>query len=200
MAATESTMVGLGTRAPEFELPDVVSGKKVSLANFSGTKGLLVMFLSPHCPYVKHIQRALADLVAGYRGKELGVVAISSNDATQYPDDAPEGLRKMARELGFEFPFCYDESQQAAKAYQAACTPDFFLFDAGHRLVYRGQFDDSRPKNTNPVTGADLRAAVDSVLAGTPVGEQQKPSIGCNIKWKAGNEPVYFLSAMQTRQ
>ena len=200
MAATESTMVGLGTPAPEFSLPDVVSGKTITLQDVAGERGLLVMFLSPHCPYVKHIQRAVADLVAEYRGKPLGVVAISSNDASQYPDDATDGLRAMAGDLGFEFPFCYDESQQAAKAYQAACTPDFFLFDGERRLAYRGQFDNSRPKNTEPITGADLRSAIDSVLAGRPVSEQQKPSIGCNIKWKPGNEPVYFLSAGQTRR
>ncbi len=184
MAATESTMVGLGTPAPDFHLPDVVSGKTISLDTFAGSKGLLVMFICPHCPYVKHIQATLARLANEYVGTPLAMVAISSNDAQQYPEDGPDGLRKQAQELGFRFPYCYDESQETAKAYDAACTPDFFLYDQSRRLVYRGQFDDSRPKNTAPVTGADLRAAIEAVLAGRPVSEKQKPSIGCNIKWK----------------
>jgi len=192
MAATESTMLGLGTPAPDFALPDAVSGRTIRLADFAGKQGFLVMFLCPHCPYVKHIQERLAGLLAEYRGRSLGVVAISSNDVQQFPEDSPEGLGQSARSLGFDFPYCYDESQEVAKAYQAACTPDFFLFDDRQRLAYRGQFDSSRPKNTEPVTGADLRAALDAVLDGRPVKAQQRPSIGCNIKWKPGNEPEYY--------
>ena len=193
MAATESTMLELGTQAPDFTLPDAVSGRTVRLADFAGKQALLVMFLCPHCPYVKHIQTALAALLAEYRNKPLGIVAISSNDVQQYPEDGPEGIRQSALGLGFAFAYCYDESQAVAKAYQAACTPDFFLFDGAQRLVYRGQFDSSRPKNTEPITGADLRAALDDVLAGRPVPAEQRPSIGCNIKWKPGNEPAYYL-------
>ena len=190
MAATESTMLGLGTAAPEFELKDVVSNRTVRLDSFTG-KGLLVMFLCRHCPYVKHIAPGLAALEKDYAGTGLDIVAISSNDAGAYPDDGPDGLRLMARELGFWFPYCYDESQQVAKSYQAACTPDFYLFDADHKLVYRGQFDDARRSNDVPVTGKDLRAAIDASLAGRAVGAQQRPSIGCNIKWKPGNAPAY---------
>ena len=190
MAAKESTMLGLGTAAPDFELPDVVSNRTVRLDGFT-RKGLLVMFLCRHCPYVKHIAPGLAALAKDYTGADLDIVAISSNDAGQYPDDGPGGLRLMARELGFWFPYCYDETQQAAKAYQAACTPDFFLFDADHKLVYRGQFDDARPGNGVPVTGRDLRAAIDAALSGRAIGDRQKPSIGCNIKWKPGNAPAY---------
>jgi thiol-disulfide isomerase/thioredoxin len=191
MAATESTMLGLGTPAPDFALPDAVSGRTVRLSDFTEKHGLLIMFLCPHCPFVKHIQQGLAALLAEYRGKPLGIVAISSNDVAQFPEDAPDGLRQSALDLGFDFPYCYDESQEVAKAYQAACTPDFFLFDGGQRLAYRGQFDGSRPKNGEPVTGADLRAALDTVLSGSPVSAAQRPSIGCNIKWKPGNEPEY---------
>jgi peroxiredoxin len=192
MAATESTMLGLGTPAPDFALPDAVSGRTIRLSDFTGKQGLLVMFLCPHCPYVKHIQQALAALLAEYRRKPLGVVAISSNDVEQFPEDGPEGIRQSALDLGFDFPYCYDKSQEVAKAYQAACTPDFFLFDDQRRLAYRGQFDSSRPKNTEPITGADLRGALDAVLAGKPVSSGQRPSIGCNIKWKPGNEPEYY--------
>jgi thiol-disulfide isomerase/thioredoxin len=191
MAATESTMLALGTPAPAFELPDVVSGRTVTLDTFAGKKGLLVMFLCPHCPYVKHIHAGLASLARDYAGGELGMAAISSNDAEAYPEDGPEGLRQMAAQLDFRFPYCYDEAQAAAKAYSAACTPDFFLFDAGRRLVYRGQFDDARPGKDIPVTGRDLRDAIDAVLAGREANPRQKPSIGCNIKWKPGNQPVY---------
>ena len=185
-------MLGLGTPAPDFALPDAVSGRTVRLSDFAGKQGLLVMFLCPHCPYVKHIQHALAALLKEYRNRPLGLVAISSNDVAQFPEDSPEGLRQSALELGFAFPYCYDETQEAAKAYQAACTPDFFLFDDRLRLAYRGQFDNSRPKNSEPVTGADLRAALDAVLGGKPVSAAQRPSIGCNIKWKPGNEPDYY--------
>ena len=185
-------MPGLGMPAPDFELPDVVSGRSVSLDTFAGEKGLLVMFVCPHCPYVKHLHAGLASLARDYAGSDLGMVAISSNDVAQYPEDGPDGLRQMARDLGFDFPYCYDETQAVAKAYEAACTPDFFLFDEGRKLVYRGQFDDSRPSNLIPVTGRDLRAAIDAVLDGREVSAQQKPSIGCNIKWKSGNAPAYY--------
>jgi thiol-disulfide isomerase/thioredoxin len=189
MALTESTMLDLGTAAPEFALTDVVRNRTVRLGDFTH-KGLLVMFLCRHCPYVKHIGPGLAALARDYAATELDIVAISSNDAAAYPDDAPDGLREMARELGFWFPYCYDETQQVAQAYRAACTPDFFLFDAAHKLVYRGQFDDARPGNGVPVTGRDLRMAIDAVLAGRPIAAVQRPSIGCNIKWKPGNAPA----------
>lgn len=191
MTLTTSTMLALGTQAPDFSLPDVVSGKSISLSTFADKKALLVMFICQHCPFVKHIKTELAQLGKDYIPKNLGIVAISANDASNYPDDAPESLKKMAIELGFNFPFCYDETQETAKAYTAACTPDFFIFDAQQKLVYRGQLDDSRPSNGN-VTGADLRSAIAAVLADKPIPNQQKPSIGCNIKWKPGNEPDYF--------
>ncbi|SRR5579862_72151 len=181
--ALSSSMLPLGTKAPSFRLPDVVSGRTVSLEDFADGKALLVMFICRHCPYVVHVRAELARLGKDYGGKGLGVVAISSNDASNYPDDAPGPLAEMAREAGFAFPLCYDESQDAARAYDAACTPDFFLFDGAQRLVYRGQLDDSRP-NKGQATGADLRAAIDAVLAGKPVSADQKPSVGCGIKWK----------------
>jgi len=183
-------MLALGTQAPAFQLPDAVSGKTVSLDRFDGRNALLVIFLCPHCPYVKHVQQGLAAMAKDYAATPLGIVAISSNDVEQFPEDGPDGLRQMAAELGFDFPVCYDESQESAKQYHAACTPDFFLFDDARKLVYRGQFDSSRPGNGVPVTGGDLRAAIDAVLAGQPVAVEQKPSIGCNIKWKPGNEPA----------
>ena len=192
MALTASTMLPLGTSAPDFHLPDVVSGNTVSLATFAGKSALLVMFICRHCPFVKHVQDELARLGKDYVNRNVGIVAISANDANNYPDDAPDKLKAMAQELGFLFPMCYDESQETAKAYTAACTPDFFLFDAQHQLVYRGQLDDSRPSNGKPVTGADLRAAIDMVLAGQLIAPDQKPSVGCNIKWKSGNEPSYY--------
>ncbi len=192
MALTPSTMLALGTTAPDFALPDVVSGKTVSLSNFSGKKALLVMFICRHCPYVVHVREELSRLGKDYAGKDIGIVAVSANDAADYPDDSPQQLKAMARELGFVFPFCYDESQETAKAYTAACTPDFFLFDSNRKLVYRGQLDDSRPGNGKPVTGKDLRSAIDAVLAGKPVNPKQMASIGCNIKWKKGKEPAYF--------
>lgn len=191
MARTASTMLPLGTQAPDFQLPDVVSGTTISPATFTG-KALLVMFLCRHCPFVKHVQAELAQIGKDYAGRDIGIVAISANDATNYPDDAPDRLKAMAQEQGFTFPLCYDESQEIAKAYTAACTPDFFLFDADQRLVYRGQLDESRPSNNKPVTGEDLRAALDAVLAGQTVNPNQNPSIGCNIKWKPGNEPTYY--------
>jgi len=192
MVKTLSTMLKLGTPAPAFSLPEVVSGRVISLESFHDEKALLVMFICRHCPYVKHVQGELARLGTDYRDRGVGIVAINANDASAFPDDAPPSLREMAVELGFTFPFCHDESQAVAKAYTAACTPDFFLFDEARRLVYRGQLDDSRPDSGTPVTGRDLRAAIDAVLAGRPVGGDQRPSLGCNIKWKAGNEPDYF--------
>lgn len=191
MAATPSTMLALGTQAPAFSLPDTVSGKTVTLDAFKGKPGLLVMFLCNHCPFVKHVQAELARIGREYGPKGLGIVAISSNDVANYPQDGPAEMKKEAAAAGYTFPYCYDETQEVAKAYQAACTPDFFLFDGARRLVYRGQLDDSRPKNGLPVTGKDLRAAIDAVLAGRVVSEKQMPSIGCNIKWKAGMAPTY---------
>lgn len=184
MALTESTMMlDLGAEAPDFALPDVVTGKTVHRDDFRGQKGLLVMFICAHCPFVKHVERGLAELGNDYAGK-LGMVAISSNDAESYPDDSPAGLKQQAQKLGFRFPYLYDESQAVARAYKAACTPDFSLLDADLRLAYRGQFDASRPGNGIPVTGSDLRAAMDAVLTGRPIPSDQRPSIGCNIKWK----------------
>jgi len=192
MALTESTMLSLGTEAPPFALLDTVSGQTITLETFRDKKALLVMFICNHCPFVKHVKDELARIGKDYADKPLGIVAVSSNDAANYPGDAPENLKAMAEEAGFNFPFCYDESQDVAKAYTAACTPDFFLFDADRKLVYRGQLDDSRPDNGKPVTGADLRAAIDQTLAGQTPPPEQKPSAGCNIKWKPGNEPGYF--------
>ena len=191
MALTPSTMLALGTKAPAFRLPDVVSGKMISLETFAGKHALLVMFICRHCPYVVHVREELARLGKDYAARDLGIVAISANDAASHPDDAPDQLKAMAKELGFTFPFCYDERQETAKAYTAACTPDFFLFGADRQLVYRGQLDESRPGNGKSLNGRDLRAAIDAVLAGAPVSPAQRPSLGCNIKWKPGNEPSY---------
>jgi len=185
MALTESTILELGTIAPDFALTDVVSGNTVRRDDFRGKQGLLVLFICAHCPYVKHIEKSLGKLSADFAGKSIGIVAISSNDATTHPADGPEGLKQQAKSNGFMFPYLYDESQAVAKAYNAACTPDPYLFDKDFKLVYHGQFDDSRPSNGVPVTGKDLRSAMDAVLAGKPVVADQKPSIGCNIKWKA---------------
>ncbi|MGA3161118.1 MAG: thioredoxin family protein [Terracidiphilus sp.] len=185
MALTESTMLELGTTAPDFALTCVVKGKTVRRDDYHGHKALLVMFICAHCPYVKHIEKGLAALGKDYAGKPIGIIAISSNDVTTHPADSPAGLKQQATTFGFSFPYLYDETQAVARAYKAACTPDFFLFDANFRLVYRGQFDSSRPGNGIPVTGEDLRAAIDLVLAGKPVPTEQRPSIGCNIKWKA---------------
>jgi len=192
MVKTASTMLPLGTQAPNFELPDVVSGQTVSLASFAGKQALVVMFICQHCPFVEHVKLELAKLGKDYANSDVGIVAISSNDINKYPDDAPAQLKVMAEETGFLFPVCFDESQEIAKAYTAACTPDFFLFDAHQKLVYRGQLDDSRPSNGIPVTGKDLRAALDALLMGKPIDSEQKPSIGCNIKWQPGNEPSYY--------
>ena len=189
MVKTASTMLQLGTRAPEFSLSNIDSSV-VSLADFADKKGLLVVFMCNHCPFIKHLRKELAEFCNEYQGKGLGVVGISSNDVANYPDDSPEKMVEEATDAGYQFPYLYDESQEVAKAYKAACTPDFFLFDAGMALAYRGQFDDSRPGNDLPVTGADLRAACDQVLAGESVPVEQKPSIGCNIKWVEA--PEYF--------
>ena len=191
MAATPSTMLSLGTRAPDFRLPDTEGGM-VALEDFRDAKALLVIFLSNHCPYVKHLRSGIAELAREYQPRGVAVVGIGSNDVERYPADNLEEMAREKAEVGYPFPYLYDESQEVAKAYQAACTPDFFLFDQDRKLVYRGQFDDSRPRNDRPVTGRDLRAALDAVLAGRPVPREQVPSIGCNIKWKPGNEPEYF--------
>lgn len=191
MAPTPSTMLPLGTAAPAFSLPDVVSGRTISLETFRDRTALLVIFLCQHCPYVQHVKEELARLGKDYAAQSVGIVAISANDAARYPDDAPAQLKAMAQALGFAFPLCYDETQDVAEAYTAACTPDFFLFGKDRRLAYRGQLDDSRPGNGRPVTGKDLRAAVDAVLAGRPVDAAQRASLGCNIKWKPGREPAY---------
>ncbi len=193
MARTPSTMLALGTEAPDFELTCAATAKVVRRGDFAG-KPLLVMFLCNHCPFVKHVADELASLGRDYQGRGVGVVAISSNDAASYPDDAPEKMREEAESRGYTFPYCHDESQGVAKAYKAACTPDFYVFDSAHKLVYRGQLDDARPGTPEPVTGKDLRAALDAVLAGKTPSEDQRPSIGCNIKWKKGNEPGYFLN------
>ncbi|MGF1521298.1 MAG: thioredoxin family protein [Leptolyngbyaceae cyanobacterium] len=192
MVMVSSTMLELGTPAPAFSLPDVVTGDTLSLDTFAGKSALVVMFICQHCPFVKHVQEELARLGHDYVPKNVGILAISSNSVKTHPQDAPEHLKAMAESLKFNFPYGYDESQTIAKAYTAACTPDFFLFDGDHKLVYRGQLDDSRPGNDIPVTGKDLRAAIDTVLAGNAVTAEQKPSIGCNIKWTPGNEPDYF--------
>ncbi len=184
-------MLALGTGAPDFHLPDT-AGKTVSLADFKDAPALLVVFMCNHCPYVKHIRSALAALAGEYQKRGAAIVGINSNDAATHPGDSPEKMREEARQNGYTFPYLIDESQTAAKAYRAACTPDIFLFDKSRKLVYRGQFDDSRPGKDLPVTGKDLRAALDAVLAGKPVAANQTPSLGCNIKWKAGNEPDYF--------
>jgi peroxiredoxin len=185
MSLTESTMLSLGTVAPDFALTDVVTGKTVSRDDFRGNKALLVLFICAHCPYVKHIEKGLAAMGKDYAGQPLAMVAISSNDVSSHPADSPAGLKQQAETFGFVFPYLYDETQAVAHAYKAACTPDIYLFDADFRLVYRGQFDGSRPGNGVPVTGEDLREAVDQILAGKPVPADQRPSIGCNIKWKA---------------
>ncbi|ASC72617.1 thioredoxin family protein [Halomicronema hongdechloris C2206] len=192
MAMVESTMLELGTPAPAFALPDVVSGQTITLDDVAKDKAaLLVMFICQHCPFVQHVKQELARFGHDY-GDRVGIVAISANNVDTHPQDAPDYLKAMAESLGFTFPFCYDESQAVAKAYTAACTPDFFLFDGNRRLVYRGQLDDSRPSNGVPVTGKDLRAALETTLKGETVPAVQKPSVGCNIKWKPGNEPPYF--------
>jgi thiol-disulfide isomerase/thioredoxin len=193
MARTPSTMLDLGTPAPDFTLLEPATGKQVSLADFAG-KPLLVAFICNHCPYVKHIQVEFARFAAEYQNKGLAIVGINSNDVASHPDDSPAKMVEEIGRVGYSFPYLYDETQEVAKAYKAACTPDFFLFDAEHRLVYRGQFDEARPRSDAPVTGKDMRAAVDALLAGEPIATEQVPSLGCNIKWKAGNEPAYYAA------
>ena len=191
MVNTLSTMLPLGTSAPPFSLADT-EGKAVSLDDYKDAPALLVVFLCNHCPFVKHVLPRFVELAREYQRRDIGIVGISSNDVSSYPDDSPEKMAELSRKMDFPFPYLYDESQQVAKAYGAACTPDFYLFDQRGRLVYRGQMDDSRPTNGRPVTGADLRAAMDAVLEGRAIPDDQKPSIGCNIKWKPGNAPDYF--------
>jgi len=192
MVMVSSTMLELGTPAPDFALPDVVSGDTISLDTFAGKPALVVMFICQHCPFVKHVQDELARLGHDYAPQNVGILAVSANSVQTHPQDAPEHLKAMAETLHFNFPYCYDETQEMTKAYTAACTPDFFVFDGDRKLAYRGQLDDSRPGNDVPVTGKDLRDAIDTVLAGNPLSPEQKPSIGCNIKWTPGNEPEYF--------
>ncbi|MGO9207919.1 MAG: thioredoxin family protein [Candidatus Limnocylindrales bacterium] len=197
MAATASTMLALGTPAPDFHLPDT-TGRRVSAGDFAGSPALLVMFLCNRCPYVQHIAEEIVRLAREYQARAVGVVAISSNDVAQHPEDGPAQMAQTVVAMGATFPYLYDETQDVATAYRAACTPDFFLFDAGRRLVYRGQLDGARPGNDVPVTGHDLRAALDAVLGGTPVPEPQLPSLGCNIKWKPRCEPDYAVPLPHT--
>ncbi len=191
MSETPSTMLALGTKAPFFELPDA-SGAIVNLDDFKAAPALLVIFMCNHCPYVKHIRPKLAAITDAYRNKGVAIVGINSNDSDKYPDDAPDKMIEEVRNAGYTFPYLFDESQEVAKAFRAACTPEFYLFDKERRLVYRGQFDDSRPGNDKPVTGADLTVAMDAVLQDREVPQDQKPGIGCNIKWRPGNQPDYF--------
>jgi len=191
MPETPSTMLDLGTTLPKFSLPDF-DGRTVSDADFAGAQALLVAFICKHCPFVRHIRQEFSRFATEYTAKGLRVVAIASNSVDEFPEDGPEGMKQEAAEANYTFPYLFDEKQEIAKAFRAACTPDFFLFDGNGRLVYRGQFDGSRPKNNVAVTGSDLRAAADAVLAHKPVAEAQRPSMGCNIKWYPGNEPAYF--------
>lgn len=190
MAMTASTMLPLGTKAPPFRLPDV-EGHPVSLTDFDDAAALVVVFMCNHCPFVKHILDDFVKLVKDYQSKGVAFVGINSNDVDNYPEDQPQRMAQIAGEAGFTFPYLYDAPQEVAKSYRAACTPDFFVFDGNLKLVYRGQMDDSRPGNNVPISGADLRAALDAVLKGEPAPKEQRPSIGCNIKWKAGNQPDY---------
>lgn len=192
MAAVNSTMLPLGTEAPHFSLKDTITGKTVSIDSYKGNQGLLVMFICNHCPYVKLIKEALVKYAADYMDKGIGIVAISSNSVETHPQDGPDKMKEDAEKFGYPFPYLFDKTQEVAKAYKAACTPDFFLFDEKHELFYRGQFDDSRPNNGIEPTGSDLRNATDLMLEGESSPENQIPSIGCNIKWKKGNEPAYF--------
>ena len=192
--AVQSKMMSLGTKAPEFELTDTVFGQPVSIRDFDDKSGLLVMFICNHCPYVQHVRAELARLGRDYQDSDLGIVAISSNDVEAYPTDSPEAMKTEAETYGYVFPYLYDEDQSVAASYAAMCTPDFFLFDGDRSLVYRGRLDGSRPGTDVPVTGEDLRAAVEATLAGEPVPDEQHPSMGCSIKWKPGNAPAYFIS------
>ena len=192
MARTPSQMIDLGTEAPNFSLPDVVSGRNVSLDDFPDAKGFMIAFICNHCPFVQLIRHEFARYGRDYTDKGIAVIAINSNDILAHPEDGPDAMADDARRFGYTFPYCLDEDQSVAKTYQAACTPDLYLFDADRKLVYRGQFDDARPGSDFPVTGADLRAASDALLAGQSIPEPQKASLGCNIKWKPGNEPAYY--------
>lgn len=192
MVLTASTSLPLGSQAPDFTLPDTVTGKKFSLRDLPGAKGLLLLFICNHCPYVKLIQTELSAIGRDYMPRGIAMAAISANDVSTHPADGPEEMKKEAERHAYPFPYLYDESQEVAKAYQAACTPDIFLFDADRKLVYHGQLDDARPNKQIPVTGADLRRALDALLAGEQISEGQTASVGCNIKWKKGNEPDYF--------
>ncbi|MCK4743118.1 MAG: thioredoxin family protein [Sulfuriflexus sp.] len=193
MSRTESTMLELGTPAPDFSLPEPATGNNMSLSDLSGNKALLVIFMCNHCPYVLHIHKELNDLIREYQPQGLSAVAINSNDVENYSDDSPEKMITLSKEMDYSFPYLFDEDQSVAKAYMAACTPDFFLFDSDMKLAYRGQFDSSRPRNDDAITGADMRAAFEAVLAGKTIAEEiQKPSMGCNIKWKVDNAPDYF--------
>ena len=193
MARTPSTMLELGTQAPDFSLPEPATGRRVGLADFAG-QPLAVIFLCNHCPYVKHIAARLGELGKEYADREVALVCINANDVDNYPDDAPDKMPDFLATYGIDFPYLYDETQEVAKAYRAACTPDIFLFNADHTLVYRGQFDDARPGNDAPVTGRDLRNAMNTLLSGAALDMEQIPSLGCNIKWRAGNEPDYFAA------
>ena len=184
MARTPSNMLPLGTHAPDFKLLDTVSGDTLSFHQIHSDQGAVVMFICNHCPFVKHVFSGIVELANNYQSKGFGFVAISSNDVENYSDDSPELMAKVAQEESFSFPYLYDETQQVARAYDAACTPDFYIFDKNQKLAYRGQFDDSRPENGIPVTGKDMRSALDSILNHTEISATQKPSIGCNIKWK----------------
>lgn len=192
MARTPSQMIDLGTEAPNFRLPDVVSGKTIGLDDFPNAKGFMIAFICNHCPFVQLIRHEFARYGREYTERGIAVIAINSNDIDAHPEDGPDPMRDDARRFGYTFPYCLDEDQSVAKAYQAACTPDLYLFDADRRLVYRGQFDAARPGNDVPVTGTDLRAATEALLAGQPMPTDQKASLGCNIKWRPGNEPAYF--------
>ena len=192
MAAIESTMLELGTKAPDFTLKNAVDGTEVSLSEYERAKGLLVIFMSNHCPFVKHVRQGIIDVTKEYQEKGVEPVAIMSNNVESHPDDHPDRMKEEAEKYGYPFPYLYDENQEVAKAYQAACTPDFFLFDKQFKLFYRGQLDDARPGNNKPVNGRDLRNALNRLLDGKQAPEVQKPSMGCNIKWKPGNEPDYF--------
>ena len=197
MTATPSIMLPLGTKAPPFNLPDT-KGNRVTVGQFQDAKVLLVVFMCNHCPYVKHVREKLVTIIREYQEKGLAAVGINSNDTAAFPEDGPEKMAREAEAYGYTFPYLFDETQETAKAYHAACTPDFFVFDKNHKLVYRGQMDESRPNNGKPVTGRDLCAALDAVLEGRPVSIEQRPSLGCNIKWRPGNEPGYFHSARRS--
>lgn len=199
MVKTASTMLPLGASAPDFALPDVVTGHTVRLSDFRKRPGLLVIFLCNHCPFVKYLAGPLADLTSKYQAQGLGVVGINSNDVEKYPQDNADAMCEEVKQRGYVFPYLWDETQEVAQAYQAACTPDFFLFDANQRLVYRGQFDSSRPGTDIPITGQDLAAAIEALLHNRPINDQQFPSLGCNIKWKPGNEPFYFPAPPSNR-